>query len=224
VRVNQRVINQKEERCAVCRDGPDGLVVCRGCNTFLHASCLIDVRGCPTLGCNERDPLEAQQADCCHDTYNAVDRSCADCGMSYKQTERDRKSPQKEPICKHEITAWDQECIFCHRTVADIHDEEFASYTKAVVTNQADGYLSPRIRAKEQWGPAHKALAALTKEVGADAAMASFGITNGEMRASDSEKIRNKKRREIFYMIVMALAFFSGLLHAILTSKGYIPS
>ena len=60
MKVRPRVQSQQEERCAVCRDGPEGLVVCRGCGTFLHASCLIDVRGCPTIGCNEKDPLQEE--------------------------------------------------------------------------------------------------------------------------------------------------------------------
>lgn len=59
MKVRQRQ-NKSEEHCAVCRDGPEGLVVCRGCNTLLHASCLIDVRGCPTIGCNELDPLQEE--------------------------------------------------------------------------------------------------------------------------------------------------------------------
>lgn len=51
-----------EEHCAVCRDGPQGLVMCRGCSTLIHAVCLIDVRGCPTIGCNESDPLQRKPA------------------------------------------------------------------------------------------------------------------------------------------------------------------
>lgn len=53
----------QEERCAVCRDGPEGLVICRGCSTLLHASCLIDVHGCPTIGCDEIDPLQKASRD-----------------------------------------------------------------------------------------------------------------------------------------------------------------
>lgn len=83
IRARQR---NDAEQCAVCRDGPEGLLICRGCGTMLHATCLIDVRGCPTIGCNERDPLEAKQDRCAHDTLTRRTRSCAGCGMSFHQT------------------------------------------------------------------------------------------------------------------------------------------
>lgn len=57
VRVKAQESKGEQEHCAVCRDGPDGLVVCRGCGTMLHAQCLVSLPGCPTLGCGERDPL-----------------------------------------------------------------------------------------------------------------------------------------------------------------------
>jgi hypothetical protein len=55
VKIRQR--RDLQGQCAVCRDGPSGLVICRGCGTLLHAACLIDVGGCPTIGCDELDPL-----------------------------------------------------------------------------------------------------------------------------------------------------------------------
>jgi hypothetical protein len=50
----------KDERCAVCRDASSGLVMCRGCSTLLHAACLVSVNGCPTIGCDEADPLQRE--------------------------------------------------------------------------------------------------------------------------------------------------------------------
>lgn len=50
-------------RCGVCRDGPEGLVSCYECKTLIHASCMIDMGSCPTLGCNARDPLQEKKVD-----------------------------------------------------------------------------------------------------------------------------------------------------------------
>lgn len=57
MRVKAQESKGEQEHCAVCHDGPDGLVICRGCGTMLHAQCLVSLPGCPTLGCVERDPL-----------------------------------------------------------------------------------------------------------------------------------------------------------------------
>jgi len=135
VKVRPRQKNKEDERCAVCRDGPEGLVVCRGCNTLLHATCLIDVRGCPTIGCNERDPLEKRQDDCSHGTMNAVDNSCYDCGLSYKQMRREKRStkehgairqaedgPQKELGCVHRFSPLDHKCMLCHMSDMEVFD------------------------------------------------------------------------------------------------------
>lgn len=163
-----------DDRCAVCRDGPDGLVVCRGCNTLLHASCLIDVRGCPTLGCNERDPLQAQQDRCQHHALNAVDKSCMACGASHKEIvwSRSRRSvehkaiqcaevgPKKEHTCNHRWNPTDYRCDYCHLTM-----EEFA---------RTEGLVDSCI----------ESLAQVTKEFGAEVVMNSFEVTCGEQRGA----------------------------------------
>jgi hypothetical protein len=63
VRLRRRKTGQ--QRCALCHDGPTGLVMCQGCETLLHVSCLVDAGGCPTLGCNEREPAQAAAREVC---------------------------------------------------------------------------------------------------------------------------------------------------------------
>lgn len=52
-----RALQGQNYRCAVCHDASSGLLICQGCQTHLHAQCLVDVGSCPTLGCEERDPI-----------------------------------------------------------------------------------------------------------------------------------------------------------------------
>jgi len=114
MKVRQRETNEKEERCAVCHDSSGGLLLCRGCNTCVHASCLLEVRGCPTLGCGELDPLVQQQDSCQHHTFNAVDDSCYDCGASYKQIQRaEQEMLRSAADCNHRFNPMDYRCEFC---------------------------------------------------------------------------------------------------------------
>jgi hypothetical protein len=43
--------------CVVCRDSDGVVAVCRGCGTTTHAECVVESRGCPTIGCARRDVL-----------------------------------------------------------------------------------------------------------------------------------------------------------------------
>ena len=85
MQVRPRERAREAERCVVCHDASSGLVACRGCGALLHAQCLVDVRGCPTLGCGEKDPLQYVPAH-----TGVLCEVCEDKGY-YLQGDRERK-------------------------------------------------------------------------------------------------------------------------------------
>lgn len=98
---------RKDERCVLCHDGPDGLVICRGCGALTHAQCLLGAGSCPTPGCDERDPLAEPPPSV---------RGRLKDWLAYRRAE---KGPKEEPACRHKFGK-DQRCVYCHRDVDDI--------------------------------------------------------------------------------------------------------
>jgi len=98
---------REDERCALCHDGPTGLVICRGCGALTHAQCLLHHGSCPTPGCDERDPMQEPPP------------SVRGQLKEWRNFFRGEKGPREEPRCRHKFGK-DQRCVYCHRDVDDI--------------------------------------------------------------------------------------------------------
>lgn len=123
--VSERKQSRDEHRCAVCRDGPNGLVRCHGCDTVIHASCLIDVGGCPTLGCGEKDPLAKAPRET---EGSSVVQVVGDGNVvSVGGWSKANADGFVETKCSHDWNPANQQCFNCGITVEKMACQEFGS-------------------------------------------------------------------------------------------------
>jgi len=205
LRVTPRAGNPQEERCAVCRDGPDGLVVCRGCHTLLHASCLMDVNGCPTIGCNERDPLQGETPKKClvHDPWPGSEQVRKDLVDLWGIDLYKACTCEKKPARVRQFSKEDNKRMACGKTLESLYDDEMA-------------VCDP----KPKWEP----LTSRVERFGDPDETVDFAHQKREDERRQRDKASGRRLKQHFWLAVCFVAFLLGLLHTILTSGGYIPS
>jgi hypothetical protein len=140
----------KDERCAVCRDASSGLVMCRGCSTLIHAACLIEVRGCPTIGCDEADPLQREPeapeekapvgsiAKLMWEIEKSKNKRRLDPRPRAQQARAEKdefeekiakaKATRMIPQCLHDFSPQDNRCIHCNLSLGVFAAKEFGSH------------------------------------------------------------------------------------------------
>lgn len=117
---------QAEERCAICRDGPEGLVICRSCKTLAHAACLIENGGgCPTLGCGERDPLAGSPKR--GPLEKTVSVSIVGGNNSVAIANAGSVAINKAPPCAHSWNVENYQCFYCGISVEEMARQQYGS-------------------------------------------------------------------------------------------------
>lgn len=60
---SSKIVVRTRLRCPYCHDGLTGTISeCSGCKATLHDECLLEARGCVTLGCHNRAPKRTVRA------------------------------------------------------------------------------------------------------------------------------------------------------------------